>query len=265
MTPNGQEIIVRVRDLRFAFGPRVIYDGVDIDIPRGKVTAIMGPSGTGKTTLLRLIGGQWRPQSGNIEFDGIDVHKQSRDGLFELRKRMGMLFQNGALLTDLTVFENVAFPLREHSGLPDRMIRDPRRLVGDSRGHLQRRHAGVMHAGDGNAHDTGRANTFAHHMVLMRAAQGMRDPQCRRGGCDSNENGRSKDAWFVANRGLHQHRGHSHVMHAGDAQTHQNATREQPGQLQTFTRDDMQRKPGHEYGDHERITGDGGIVAKRNA
>jgi len=124
MTPNGQEIIVRVRDLRFAFGPRVIYDGVDIDIPRGKVTAIMGPSGTGKTTLLRLIGGQWRPQSGNIEFDGIDVHKQSRDGLFELRKRMGMLFQNGALLTDLTVFENVAFPLREHSGLPERMIRD---------------------------------------------------------------------------------------------------------------------------------------------
>ena len=124
MTPTGQEILVRVRGLRFAFGPRVIYDGVDIDIPRGKVTAIMGPSGTGKTTLLRLIGGQWRPQAGTVEFDGTDVHKQSRSQLFELRKRMGMLFQNGALLTDLTVFENVAFPLREHSGLPDSMIRD---------------------------------------------------------------------------------------------------------------------------------------------
>ena len=124
MTSTGQETLVRVRGLRFAFGPRVIYDGIDIDIPRGKVTAIMGPSGTGKTTLLRLIGGQWRPQAGTIEFDGVDVHKQSRSGLFELRKRMGMLFQNGALLTDLTVFENVAFPLREHSGLPDSMIRD---------------------------------------------------------------------------------------------------------------------------------------------
>ncbi|MDR3419605.1 MAG: ABC transporter ATP-binding protein [Nevskia sp.] len=115
---------MRVRDLRFAFGPRAIFDGIDIDIPRGKVTAIMGPSGTGKTTLLRLIGGQWRPQAGSIEFDGVDVHRQPRRKLFELRKRMGMLFQNGALLTDLSVFENVAFPLREHSGLPESMIRD---------------------------------------------------------------------------------------------------------------------------------------------
>jgi phospholipid/cholesterol/gamma-HCH transport system ATP-binding protein len=124
MTPNGQEILVRVRGLRFAFGPRSIYDGVDIDIPRGKVTAIMGPSGTGKTTLLRLIGGQWRPQGGSIEFDGVDVHKQSRSKLFELRKRMGLLFQSGALLTDLSVFDNVAFPIREHTGLPESMIRD---------------------------------------------------------------------------------------------------------------------------------------------
>jgi phospholipid/cholesterol/gamma-HCH transport system ATP-binding protein len=124
MTPSGPEILVRVRGLRFAFGPRTIYDGVDIDIPRGKITAIMGPSGTGKTTLLRLIGGQWRPQAGTVEFDGVDVHRQSRARLFELRKRMGMLFQNGALLTDLSVFDNVAFPLREHSGLPESMIRD---------------------------------------------------------------------------------------------------------------------------------------------
>ncbi len=124
MTPTGQEIIVRVRDLRFGFGARTIYDGVDLDIPRGKITCIMGPSGTGKTTLLRLIGGQWRPQTGTVEFDGINVHKQSRSQLFELRKRMGMLFQTGALFTDLTVFDNVAFPLREHTELPESLIRD---------------------------------------------------------------------------------------------------------------------------------------------
>ena len=121
---SASAVIVRVRGLSFAFGKKVIYDNISLDIPRGKVTAIMGPSGTGKTTLLRLIGAQWRPQAGSIEFDGVDVHKQSRSGLFELRKRMGMLFQNGALLTDLTAFENVAFPLREHTQLPESMIRD---------------------------------------------------------------------------------------------------------------------------------------------
>lgn len=124
MTTSGSETLVRVRGLHFAFGPRTIYDGIDLDIPRGKVTAIMGPSGTGKTTLLRLIGGQWRPDAGRIEFDGVDVHRQSRKDLFELRKRMGLLFQSGALLTDLSVFENVAFPLREHTRLPESMIRD---------------------------------------------------------------------------------------------------------------------------------------------
>jgi phospholipid/cholesterol/gamma-HCH transport system ATP-binding protein len=122
VTPS--DTLVRVRGLHFGFGTKVIYDGVDLDIPRGRVTAVMGPSGTGKTTLLRLIGGQWRPASGTIEFDGVDVHRQSRSGLFKLRQRMGMLFQNGALLTDLTVFENVAFPLREHTRLPESMIRD---------------------------------------------------------------------------------------------------------------------------------------------
>lgn len=116
--------LVRVRGLHFAHGPRVIYDGIDLDIPQGKITAIMGPSGTGKTTLLRIIGGQWRPSQGTVEFDGVNVHQQSRKKLFELRKRMGLLFQNGALLTDLSVFENVAFPLREHTKLPESMIRD---------------------------------------------------------------------------------------------------------------------------------------------
>ncbi len=124
MTTSTADALVRVRGLKFAHGPRVIYDGVDLDIPRGKITAIMGPSGTGKTTLLRLIGGQWQPAAGSIEFDGVVVHSQSRQALFEMRKRMGMLFQNGALLTDLTVFDNVAFPLREHTRLPDSMIRD---------------------------------------------------------------------------------------------------------------------------------------------
>lgn len=124
MLMAASETLVRVRGLRFAFGPRTIYDGIDLDIPRGKVTAILGPSGTGKTTLLRLIGGQWRPNAGMIEFDGVDVHQQPRKQLFEMRKRMGVLFQSGALLTDLTVFENVAFPLREHTRLPETMIRD---------------------------------------------------------------------------------------------------------------------------------------------
>ena len=121
---SADDALVRVRGLHFAYGSRLIYDGIDVDIPRGKVTAIMGPSGTGKTTLLRLIGGQWRPDAGTVEFDGVNVHKQSRGQLFEMRKRLGMLFQSGALLTDLTVFENVAFPLREHTDLPESMIRD---------------------------------------------------------------------------------------------------------------------------------------------
>jgi phospholipid/cholesterol/gamma-HCH transport system ATP-binding protein len=120
----SSDALIRVRGLKFSYGPRVIYDGIDLDIPRGKITAIMGPSGTGKTTLLRLIGGQWRPNAGTVEFDGINVHTLGRSQLFELRKRMGLLFQSGALLTDLTVFDNVAFPLREHSGLPESMIRD---------------------------------------------------------------------------------------------------------------------------------------------
>jgi len=101
----------------------MIFDGVDMDIPRGKVTAIMGPSGSGKTTLLKLIGGQLRPDAGTIEVDGQDVHALSTAELYRLRMRMGMLFQSGALLTDLSVFDNVAFPLREHTTLTESMIR----------------------------------------------------------------------------------------------------------------------------------------------
>ena len=101
----------------------MIFDGLDIDIRRGSVTAIMGPSGTGKTTLLRLVTGQELPDRGSIQFDGAEVTRMSRRELFRMRKRVGMLFQNGALLTDLNVYDNVAFPLREHTRLPERLVR----------------------------------------------------------------------------------------------------------------------------------------------
>lgn len=115
--------LVEISDLHFSWQDRVVLDGISLSIPRGKVTVIMGPSGTGKTTLLQLIGGRLRPGSGLVLVDGHSIPDISRAALFELRKRMGMLFQNGALLTDLSVFENVAFPLREHTDLPDLVIR----------------------------------------------------------------------------------------------------------------------------------------------
>jgi phospholipid/cholesterol/gamma-HCH transport system ATP-binding protein len=121
---NGQDNIVVIRNLKFAYGDRVIFDDVDFDFMRGKVTAIMGPSGTGKTTLLRMIGRQLWPNSGRVVVDGKDVSTLSRQGLFDLRKRIGLLFQTGALFTALDVFDNVAFPLREHTRLPESMIRD---------------------------------------------------------------------------------------------------------------------------------------------
>ena len=120
---NSNDVLVDVRDLHFSRGGRKIFDGVNLRIRRGEVTAIMGPSGTGKTTLLRLIGGQLRPESGTVTVDGQDVHRLGRSGLYRLRKRMGMLFQSGALFTDLTCFDNVAFPLREHTELPETLIR----------------------------------------------------------------------------------------------------------------------------------------------
>mgnify|MGYP002700102800 FL=1 len=101
----------------------MIFDGLNMDIQRGKVTAIMGPSGTGKTTLLKVIGGQLKPHKGTVEVDGQAIHQLRNKELYQLRKKMGMLFQSGALLTDISVFENVAFPLREHTKLSESMIR----------------------------------------------------------------------------------------------------------------------------------------------
>jgi len=118
------EQIVAIRGLSFTRGDRVIFDNADFDIPKGKITAIMGPSGTGKTTLLRLISGQLKPDAGALRVAGQDVTKLNRNQLYALRRRMGMLFQSGALFTDRSVYENVAFPLREHTRLPESMIRD---------------------------------------------------------------------------------------------------------------------------------------------
>ncbi|MBQ4889429.1 ABC transporter ATP-binding protein [Shewanella sp. UCD-FRSSP16_17] len=115
--------LVEVRHMGFNRGSRVIFDDICLSIPKGKVTAIMGPSGIGKTTLLKLIGGQLTPNSGEVLFSGENVHQLTRPQLFELRKRMSMLFQSGALFTDMNVFDNVAFALREHSGLPEELIR----------------------------------------------------------------------------------------------------------------------------------------------
>jgi phospholipid/cholesterol/gamma-HCH transport system ATP-binding protein len=120
---NPRAAIVEIRNLRYAVRGRLIFDGIDVDIAPGRITAVMGPSGTGKTTLLRLITGQLVADSGSVMVAGEDMGKLRGEALYALRRRMGMLFQNGALLTDLSVFENVAFPLREHTNLPERLIR----------------------------------------------------------------------------------------------------------------------------------------------
>ncbi|HRE30813.1 MAG TPA: ATP-binding cassette domain-containing protein [Candidatus Berkiella sp.] len=122
---KGSELnTVEIRNLSFGWGNRVIFDNVSIDIPTGKVTAIMGPSGSGKTTLLRLIGGQLLPQSGTIIANGFNIPELGRTELYQARRQMGMLFQSGALFSDLSVFDNVAFPLREHTQLPESFIHD---------------------------------------------------------------------------------------------------------------------------------------------
>lgn len=120
----SEQPLIEISQLSYSIRDRVIFDHTDFSIQKGKVTAIMGPSGSGKTTLLRLIGAQLRPQSGSILIEGQDVNQLSRMALYQMRGRMGTLFQSGALFTDLSVFENVAFPLREHTDLPESIIRD---------------------------------------------------------------------------------------------------------------------------------------------
>ena len=121
--PMFADPMVEAADVHFSFGRRCIYDGLDIVIPRGKVTVIMGPSGCGKSTFLSLVGGRLRPRRGRLLFDGEPIPTRGSSRLFEMRRKMGMLFQSSALLTDLSVFDNVAFPLREQTDLPEELIR----------------------------------------------------------------------------------------------------------------------------------------------
>ena len=116
--------LVKISDLNFAYDERPILNGINMDIPRGKVIAIMGGSGCGKTTLLRLIGGQLKPTRGKVLVDGRAVDRMGHDELYALRRRMGMLFQFGALFTDISVFDNVAYQMREHTDLSEELIRD---------------------------------------------------------------------------------------------------------------------------------------------
>ncbi len=115
--------LVTINNMTFMRGERRIFDNVCIEVPKGRITAIMGPSGIGKTTLLRLIGGQLAPDSGEVWFDGHNIPTLNRKTLYQVRKRMSMLFQSGALFTDMTVFDNIAFPLREHTDLPEDLLR----------------------------------------------------------------------------------------------------------------------------------------------
>ena len=129
MTPSAAEIalfdnpIVEARDVCFSFAERNIYSGLNLTIPRGKVTVIMGPSGCGKSTFLSLLGGRLRADSGELRFNGVPIPAHRSSALFDMRRKMGMLFQNSALLTDLSVFDNVAFPFREQTDLPEELIR----------------------------------------------------------------------------------------------------------------------------------------------
>lgn len=123
MSSSSSPLVV-LRDLHFAYGDRPVLQGVSLEVPRGKITALMGASGGGKTTVLRLIGGQYKAQSGSLLFDGQEISQLSHDQLYAARRRMGMLFQFGALFTDISVLDNVAFPFRELTDLPEAMVRD---------------------------------------------------------------------------------------------------------------------------------------------
>ena len=124
MLSAGCENLIEIRDLHFAYGKREVLKGLSLDIPKGKVVAILGTSGCGKTTLLQLIGGALRPARGSVTACGHAVHELDHDGLYRLRRQIGMMFQKGGLFSDLTVFENIAFPVREHTQLPEEVLSD---------------------------------------------------------------------------------------------------------------------------------------------
>ncbi|HEX8962670.1 MAG TPA: ATP-binding cassette domain-containing protein, partial [Rhodocyclaceae bacterium] len=116
--------LIEIKDLHFAYGPNQVLKGIDLTVHKGQIVGILGVSGAGKSTILRLIGGQLRPQRGYVRFDGKIVHELDSDALYQMRRSMGMMFQAGGLFTDLSVFDNVAFPLREITDLPEEMIYD---------------------------------------------------------------------------------------------------------------------------------------------
>ena len=116
--------LVEINDLHFSYGKRQVLKGINLAIPRGKIVAILGVSGCGKTTLLRHIGGQVRPARGGVKFDGEVVHELDNDALYEMRRKMGMMFQVSGLFSDMSVFDNIAFPMREQTDLPEELIRD---------------------------------------------------------------------------------------------------------------------------------------------
>jgi phospholipid/cholesterol/gamma-HCH transport system ATP-binding protein len=124
MATNGRTNLVEVRDLHFAYDARPVLKGLSLDVPRGKVVGILGVSGCGKSTLLKLIGGQLRPASGHVDIAGHIVGQLDTGALYKLRRQMGMMFQQSGLFTDLSVFENIAYPYREHTDLPEAMVRD---------------------------------------------------------------------------------------------------------------------------------------------
>ena len=122
--PDQQDTLIEISNLRFSYNDLDVLKGLDLAVPRGKVSAILGASGCGKTTLLRLIGGQLRPAGGHVKVEGRIIHELDTDDLYEMRRKMGMMFQQGGLFTDLSTFENIAFPMRERTNLPKELIHD---------------------------------------------------------------------------------------------------------------------------------------------
>ena len=124
MNSSASENLVEIEDLRFAYNDNAILKGIHLKVPRGKIVAILGTSGCGKSTMLRLIGGQLRPHGGSVKFEGSVVHEMDDDALYLMRRKMGMMFQRSGLFTDLSTFENIAFPMREHTRLPEDVLHD---------------------------------------------------------------------------------------------------------------------------------------------